>query len=209
MTSSTVFGIGRRRDVALPMFGDGIFTQEGAHWKESRDLLRLQLQHKYYDDLEIFRAAVDRLIHVVSECRGTVDLQPLFFRTTFETTTSFVFGKSTSIMKSTYGSKAHRFGAALDTAQEWIIRRLRFAGFYWLIDSREFRQACQDIQAFVDRNVDDIVQKVPTEMKHPKTHSFIQCIAKTTSDRSALRAQTISILAAGRDTTASLLSWVL
>lgn len=209
MTLPTDFGIGARRAVALPLFGDGIFTQEAADWKHSRDQLRPQLHHKHYSNLDIFRKSVDELIEVVKECRGTVDLQPLFFRMTFDTTTSFLFGKCDSSLGDASGIKEHRFADAFDTAQQWIIKRLRFAGFYWLIDSREFRQACQDIHAFVDRNIDGHAQEVPTEIEHPERHSFIHSVSQTTSDRAALRAQAIGILAAGRDTTASLLSWAL
>ncbi|EUC27677.1 hypothetical protein COCCADRAFT_9781 [Bipolaris zeicola 26-R-13] len=206
-TQAKDFGIGARRAVAMPMFGEGIFTQEGADWKRSRDLLRPQLHHKYYSNLETFRNSVDELIHAVRECRGTVDLQPLFFRMTFDTTTGFLFGRCDSSLSGAQEGKEHRFADAFDTAQQWIIKRLRFAGFYWLIDSREFRQACRDIHAFVDRNIDGHVQKVPAEIEYPETHSFINSIAQAASNRAALRAQAISILAAGRDTTASLLSW--
>lgn len=41
------FDFGRRRDITFPMLGDGIFTQEGAAWKHSRELLRAPLQHKH------------------------------------------------------------------------------------------------------------------------------------------------------------------
>ncbi|KAJ6192116.1 cytochrome P450 alkane hydroxylase [Bipolaris maydis] len=206
-TQSKDFGIGARRDVALPMLGDGIFTQEGPDWKRSRDLLRPQLHHKYYSDLEMFRDSVDELVQAVREYGGTVDLQPLFFRMTFDTTTSFLFGKCDSSLNGARGSKEYRFSDAFDTAQQWIIKRLRFARFYWLIDSKEFRQACQDIHAFVDRSIDGHVREVSAEVEYPETHSFMCSITKTTSNRTTLRAQAISILAAGRDTTASLLSW--
>ncbi|KAI1539866.1 CypX Cytochrome P450 [Pyrenophora tritici-repentis] len=206
-THAKDFGIGPRRAVALPMFGDGIFTQEGADWKHSRNLLRPQLQHKHYDNLEIFRVPVDDLIQLVGECRGTIDFQPLFFRMTLDTTTGFLFGKSTSSLSGANSTKEHFFATALDRAQQWIIKRLKFAGFYWLIDSGEFRQACRDIHAFVDQIIDRNLQAIPAGTDRLETHSLLQSIAKTTSDRSVLRAQTISILAAGRDTTASLLSW--
>lgn len=43
MTCMLDFGIGLRRKIALPMFGDGIFTQEGPDWKHSRDLRSLPM----------------------------------------------------------------------------------------------------------------------------------------------------------------------
>jgi len=178
------------------MFGDGIFTQEGADWKHSRDLLRLQMQRKSHGDLESFRVPVDDLIRLIGDGRPTIDLQPLFFRLTLETTTSFLFGESTRRLSDTNGAGEDPFASALDTAQRWVIKRLRFAAVYWLVDSWKFRQACRDIRAFVDQIIE-----------RSETHRFPHSVAQVTPDRSALRAHTVSILVAGRDTTASLLSW--
>lgn len=68
------FGIGLRRAIALLLFGDGIFTQEGPDWKHLRGVLRPLLQHKYYESLEHFRVAVDDLVDVIDICKGTIDL---------------------------------------------------------------------------------------------------------------------------------------
>ncbi|OBT41892.1 hypothetical protein VE00_07408 [Pseudogymnoascus sp. WSF 3629] len=46
------FGMGLRREITFPMFGDGIFTQDGDAWKQSRDLLRPQFHFKKYADLD-------------------------------------------------------------------------------------------------------------------------------------------------------------
>lgn len=203
MTSVLDFGIGPRRAIALPMFGDGIFTQEGPDWKHSRDLLRPQLQYKHYEDLEVFRVPVDDLVQLVGTRSGTVDLQPLFSRLTLDTTTAFLFGESTRSLGNANGSRERLFATAFDTAQQWVIKRQRLPGLYWLIDSREFRQACRDIHVFVDQLIDR------SQSTKPEKHSLLHSVAQTTSDRSALRAQTISLLVAGRDTTASLLSWTM
>ena len=48
------------------MFGDGIFNQEGAAWKHSRELLRPPLQHKHYENLDVYRQGVDDLIDILS-----------------------------------------------------------------------------------------------------------------------------------------------
>ncbi|RYN48489.1 hypothetical protein AA0117_g13443, partial [Alternaria alternata] len=203
MTCMLDFGIGPRRAIALPMFGDGILTQEGPHWKHSRDLLRPQLEHKHYEDLEVFRVPVEDLIQLLGKRSGTVDLQPLFSRLTLDTTTAFLFGESTRSLSDASGSAERVFATALDTAQQWVVKRLRLAALYWLVDSRAFRQACRDVHAFVDQLIDRNLSTTP------ERHSFLHAAAQTTSDRSALRAQAVNILVAGRDTTASLLSWTL
>ncbi|KAL9627017.1 MAG: hypothetical protein Q9204_006870, partial [Flavoplaca sp. TL-2023a] len=57
--------MGPRRKVMFPLFGDGIFTQEGDAWKHSRELLRPQFVHKQHEDLELFQEVVDDLISVL------------------------------------------------------------------------------------------------------------------------------------------------
>jgi cytochrome P450 len=91
--------MGLQRNITFPLFGDGIFTQEGADWKHSRKLLRLQFTHKQYQDLEVFREHVDHLISNIAAAGGVVDLQPLFFRLTLDTTTAFLFGESVYSLK--------------------------------------------------------------------------------------------------------------
>lgn len=185
------------------MFGDGIFTQEGPEWKHSRDLLRPQLQYRHYENLELFRDAVDDMIQLIETHKDTIDLQPLFFRLTLDTTTAFLLGESTQSLRNAKDTRERSFATAFDTAQRWVIKRLRLAAVYWLIDSREFRQACRDIHAFIDQ----IIYRNISE--NSRRHGFLYSLAQTTSAQCALRAQAISVLAAGRDTTASLLSWTM
>src|SRR4051812_43480111 len=88
------FGMGPRRQIFFPLFGDGIFTQEGPPWKHSRELLRPQFSHKQYQDLEIFREHVDNLNSNIPTDGSIVNLQSLFFCFTLDTTTAFLFGQS-------------------------------------------------------------------------------------------------------------------
>jgi cytochrome P450 len=76
-TKSKDFDLGRRRDIMYPLFGDGIFTQEGRAWKNSRDLLQAPLHHKNYKNLDVFEQNVDNLIDILFSHFGVVDLQPL------------------------------------------------------------------------------------------------------------------------------------
>ncbi|OAL42680.1 cytochrome P450 alkane hydroxylase [Pyrenochaeta sp. DS3sAY3a] len=189
------FGMGPRRAITFPMFGDGIFTQEGAAWKHSRDMLRPQLQHKQYENLEVFRPASD----------GTIDLQTLFFRLTLDTTTAFLFGESVRSLITPEAIEENTFANAFNTAQQWVTKRFRLLGFYWLMNGKEFRQACQDIHKFADQIIDRNLSAGRTEIG--EKYMFLDIVAKNTSNRTALRGQIINLLAAGRDTTACLLSW--
>lgn len=201
--------MGPRRAITFPMFGDGIFTQEGAEWKHSRDMLRPQLQHKQYENLEVFRPAVDDLIHLLQESEGTVDLQPLFFRLTLDTTTAFLFGESVRSLITPEAIEENTFATAFNTAQQWVTKRFRLLDLYWLINGSEFRQACHDVHKFADQIIDHNLSSERTGGSETGKYVFLDTVAKNTSDRTALRGQIINLLAAGRDTTACLLSWTL
>lgn len=191
------------------MFGDGIFTQEGPAWKHSRDMLRPQLQHKQYESLELFQTAVDDLIQRIEESDGIVDLQPLFFRLTLDTTTAFLFGESVRslITPETVGEQT--FSTAFNTAQQWVTKRFRLLDLYWLINPRDFRQACKEVHEFADQIIDRNLSPERAGDDQKGTYVFLDAVAKNSSDRTALRGQIINLLAAGRDTTACLLSWTL
>ena len=136
------------------MFGDGIFTQEGAAWKHSRDLLRVPLQHKHYENLDVFKASVDDLIDILSSQSGMVDLQPLFFRLTLDVATKFLFGESVRSLTAPNFSNEQRFGAEFTKAQAVVAKRFRLPDLYWMIGGSEFRRACSDVHDFADTLID-------------------------------------------------------
>ena len=70
----------------MSMIGEGIFTQDGPAWKHSRELLRRQFVRMQYQNLEGFREHVENLVETLSHSQGIVDLQPLFYRLTLDTT---------------------------------------------------------------------------------------------------------------------------
>ena len=202
-TKSEDFDFGRRRDITFPMFGDGIFTQEGAAWKHSRELLRGPLQHKHYESLAVFQQSVDDLIDVLSRRSGVIDLQPLFFQLTLDVSTAFLFGESVKSLKAPESASEQTFGAAFNTAQAFVAKRFRLPDFYWLIGGSSFREACADVHRFADQIIDRKLSSNSLE----KSGAFLDLLAESTADRDAFRGQIINLLAAGRDSTACLLTW--
>jgi cytochrome P450 len=194
--------MGRRRDITFPMFGDGIFTQEGAAWKHSRELLRSPLQHKHYENLDVFKQSVDDLIDILSGQSGVIDLQPLFFRLTLDVTTEFLFGESVKSLQAPKSAGEQTFGEAFNTAQEFVTKRFRLPDFYWMIGGPKFRKACNDVHYFADQIIDRNLSR-----SSEKGRVFLDVVAESTADRDALRGQIINLLVAGRDTTACLLTW--
>ena len=201
--------MGFRRQITLPLFGDGIFTQEGAAWKHSRELLRPQFLHKQYDDLEVFKEAVDDLIEVISQEDRAFDLQPLFFRLTLDVTTAFLFGESTRSLRAHVSAGEQTFASSFTTAQEYIAKRFRLMNLYWVIGGKKFQQSCDRVHHFADQIIDRGLSRDSMEDEKLTKHVFLDSLAKKTLDRAALRGQIINLLTAGRDTTACLLTWTL
>ena len=184
------------------MFGDGIFTQEGAAWKHSRELLRPPLQHRHYESLDVFKQGVDDLIEILSSQSAVIDLQPLFFRLTLDVTTEFLFGESVKSLKAPKSVNEQTFGEAFNTAQEIVTQRFRLLDFYWMIGGSKFRKACNDVHSFANQIIDRNLSR-----SCGKSRVFLDTVAESTADRDALRGQIISLLVAGRDSTACLLTW--
>lgn len=202
------WSMGARHRVMYPFFGDGIFTQEGADWKRSRELLRPQFLHKQYEDLSVFREPVDALLRVLPTS-GVVDLQQYFFRLTLDVTTAFLFGESVGSINQTDNEDEENFASAFNVAQDFIAKRMRLQGLYWLVGGSGFRNACNTVHRFADQIIDrNLGRSTDTDDKHGR-YVFLDFLSKNTSDRTALRSQIINILVAGRDTTACLMSWTM
>ena len=194
--------MGFRRDVMLPMLGDGIFNQEGVAWKHSREMLRPPLQHKHFEDLAVFKQSVQDLLDVLSNQSGVVELQPLFFRLTLDVTTEVIFGESVNSQKIPESAGEHNFSQAFNTAQDIVSKRFRLSELYWIIGGSQFTKACKDVHYFADQIIDPNLSR-----SSEKSRVFLDTIAESTADRDALRGQIINMLVAGRDSTACLLTW--
>ena len=131
-----------------------------------------------------------------------VDLQPLFFRLTLDVATKFLFGESVHSLTAPKFANEQRFGEAFNKAQAVVAKRFRLPDLYWMIGGSEFRRACSDVHDFADRLIDRNVFR-----GHENSNVFLDEVAESTADRVALRGQILSLLVAGRDTTACLLTW--
>ena len=204
------FGMGPRRQIMFPLFGDGIFTQDGPEWKHSRELLRPQFSYRCYHNLDIFREHVDNLISSLPPSGQIVDLQPLFFRLTLDTTTAFLFAESVYSLRAAKKAGETAFARAFNTAQAYMAKRYRLQDLYWLIRGKELTECCAIVHDFADAILDRTLdQGGSTGKERDSRYTFLDAVAESTPDRKALRHQMINILVAGRDTTACLLSWTL
>ncbi|KAI0838439.1 cytochrome P450 monooxygenase [Hypoxylon sp. FL0890] len=202
------WGLGFRRTIFFPLLGDGIFLQDGDAWKHSRDTLRPHFYHRHYENLDIYRPHLQNLVDAIAnDAASVVDLEPLFFRLTLDVTTEFLFGESVWSQRPTSSTTSHDFEGAFDSAQSISAKRLKFQKLYWLVGGKQLRKACNIIHRFADRVIDKTLSSSTDDVDLSSRPPFLKTVAETYPERDSLRGQAINILTAGRDSTATFLSW--
>ena len=203
------FGYGLRRDIMFPLLGEGVFTQDGVAWKHSRELLRPHFARQQYQNFDLFEEHVQNLIANFPDDGTSVDIQPLLFKFTLDTTTAFLFGRSVYSLKNEGSGEGSWFARNFDVAQDYVVKRFRLLDLYWLIGGRKFFDACDAVHDFVDKIIQQRQRDSVVPQDQPDRFIFFDAVAQDAKTLEALRGQLLNILLAGRDTTSCLLSWTL
>lgn len=211
-TQSADFDISVFRQMSwLPMLGRGIFTTRGRDWKHSRALLRPQFARDVIADVDCEERHVRALMQWLSvdpesKWTGRIDLQPLFFNFTLDTASEFLYGQSV------HSQLGRRDGVDIalhfHQAKVCVHRRIELDKFYWLFNTRRFRESCSFLHRWVDQIVAARLAQLKTQDKKSDKFVLLDELAKETLNPEELRSETLNVLAAGRDTTGALLGWV-
>ena len=143
-----------------------------------------------------------------------VDLQPMFFKMTLELMTEFLYGHSPSQMNQrTDAPDREEFAYHFDAGKALLPTRLAMGKLYWLVYSPAFLRHCQKVHQYVDYfvrakllhgNKKSAMKQGPPEPAKKVKFVLLDELAKHTTNALEIR----NVLSAGRDTTASLLSWM-
>lgn len=171
--------------------------------------MRKQFARVGYQDLEQFREHVDNLIECLPNS-GLVDLQPLFFGLTLDTTTALLLGHSVYSLRAGKDQDAENklFAESFNIAQEGLAKRFRIAPWHFLYNPASFRKACHNVHRYVEKYI-ETTMRPDDKTKDSKRSVFIQHISQQAQDTKDIRDQLLNVLLAGRDTTACCLSWTL
>ncbi|PLN79466.1 cytochrome P450 [Aspergillus taichungensis] len=218
------YSLGNRPAIMGPLLGRGVFVTDGEDWAHSRALLRPSFNKSQVADLSMIESHLQELLRRIPSAEDevrhapTVDLQPLLFRFTMDSSTEFLFGTSTHTL--TDGGD-QIFSDAFAYALHDISLGLRLGPWerFRRTDPKavEAHRVCRQ---YVDRYVDQALQyralhENSSESDGKKTKNgserltFLRELALATDDREKLRDELLSLLLAGRDTTASLISSLL
>jgi len=83
------------RKTCGPLLGDGAFTVDGTLWKRSRNIINPIFSRSQVSQLSSLEAHFKRFLDHIPRDKSTVDLQPLTQMLFLDSSTEFIFGKST------------------------------------------------------------------------------------------------------------------
>ncbi|KAF9889903.1 hypothetical protein FE257_006775 [Aspergillus nanangensis] len=191
--------------------GDSIFTTDGRQWAASRQLIRPMFVKDRVSDLQVMERHVQRLLAamVIEEEDGPqriVNMSDLIFRYSLDVATDFLLGDAVGSLE----TPAQGFETAFEHVQHIQALIVRMGRAHILIPRGSFNRSIRSIDAFVRPYIDSALRiKDSNNMttKSEPDYTFLHALSHHTRDPQLIRDQLISILIAGRDTTASALSW--
>lgn len=188
--------------------GDGIFSTDHEKWHQSRQLIRPQFIKDRVSDLETFETHSAVLLPLLGGNGREVDVKELFFRYTLDAATEFLLGRSVGSLEED-GDVA--FAKAFGEIQRIQNLIARTGPLNFVIPRKVFRENLKVLNDFVEPYIDETLRLSPDELekrnKGEQGYTFLHALASYTRDRKVLRDQLVSVLLAGRDTTACTLAW--
>lgn len=207
------FAMGRARKTNLKIvLGRSIFAVDGRAWNSSREALRPIFSRENIANLEMLEKHVQTLLACI-EAQGVneegwtkpVGLAKLFPSLTIDSATELFLGHSTNSLLARYNGEAlqHNFHWAFERVQATLSIRMRLRSLYWLYGNRELKESMKILNNFVDD-----ATRLADSSKREGKYDYLNTLRDRCADQAEVREQVLGLLAAGRDTTASLMSWV-
>lgn len=159
---------------------------------------------------------ISAMISRIPKDGSTFDIQALFFMLTIDSATEFLFGTSTAVLEGGAASeRGNKFSEAFTYATEKIGLQSRVGKLATMLPDKKFKDSVQFIHEYVNNYVQkamDLHKMASNSEKSGQRDSsryvFLEQLAKTGYNEKKIQDELLNILLAGRDTTASLLSYL-
>jgi cytochrome P450 len=187
--------------------GDSIFTTDGKQWSDSRNLIRPMFIREKVADLDQVEEHVQKLMTFLGPGDGrNIRLDKLFFRFSLDASTHFLYGESVNSLD----NPNSEFATAFDEVQRVQVLEGRLGPLRHWYPKGSKKAGLKKLDEFMQPIIDSALKLSPEELetKLSKSDTFIHALARFTRDKKVMRDQIISLLLAGRDTTACTLSWL-
>ncbi|KUI52588.1 Cytochrome P450 52A13 [Cytospora mali] len=215
------FAVDQRRELAfLPLLGrHSVLLSNGHEWERKRAMLRPSFSREQYTNTALYEKHVSRLIGAIKESPDfKVNLARLFLCLTVDITSDIMFDKSIELL---VDDKHNLLDNMTNSAEgghaSWLLVWLtkfvhqpvyhnsvaevrKFMQEYLIEDAINFRKSLQPGQSSSPKT---------STSKDPKASSraiYLEAVASSTDDPKVMLDELTTILFAGRDTTAALMT---
>ncbi|KAM5557180.1 hypothetical protein ABKV19_024524 [Rosa sericea] len=203
------------------LMGDGIFAVDGDKWLHQRKTSGSHFSTKVLRDFssEIFKTNGVKLAGIIYEavtCDESMDIQDLFMKSTLDSIVKILLGIELGTMSGTNNEENIRFSNAFDDANQATLHRI--SDIFWKIKrflniGREavLRKNIEVVDHFIYKLINRKIETLhnsENDKLYLKKRDFISRVLETSeTDPKHLRDMVLNFIAAGKDTTASALSW--
>ncbi|PRQ59916.1 putative abieta-7,13-dien-18-ol hydroxylase [Rosa chinensis] len=203
------------------LMGDGIFAVDGDKWLHQRKTSGSHFSTKVLRDFssEIFKTNGVKLAGIIYEavtCDESMDIQDLFMKSTLDSIVKILLGIELGTMSGTNNEENIRFSNAFDDANQATLYRIY--DIFWKIkrflnigSEAVLRKNIAVVDHFIYKLINRKIETFhnsENDKLYLKKRDFISSVLETSeTDPKYLRDMVLNFIAAGKDTTASALSW--
>ncbi|KAG5974825.1 hypothetical protein E4U55_008038 [Claviceps digitariae] len=192
-----------------PFLGNGIFTTDGPEWHRSRGMIRPMFVKERLRNLANFDTCTANLMAKLPPSGTTVEVKTLFYRWSLDIITDFLWGECVGSLD----DPDHEVAEAMATAQRIQMYIFVLNPIAPLIPKGTYLRSIKKIEHFIQPLIQRAIALPTRELeemsKNDTQYSFLHSIARMSKDPKVIRDEIMSVLLAGRDTTAATMSWVL
>ncbi|KAI3449145.1 hypothetical protein Pfo_005810 [Paulownia fortunei] len=203
------------------LLGDGIFTVDGDKWREQRKVSSYEFSTRVLRDFSsvVFGKNVARLANIVSEAaisNEPMDIQDLFMKATLDSIFRVAFGVELDTMCGS-NEEGAKFSNAFDDASAMTL--WRYVDIMWKIkrafsfgSEAKLKKNLRVIDEFVYKLISSKIEKMHKSHDDPsiqlkKEDILSRFLQLSETDPKYLRDIILNFIIAGKDTTATTLSW--
>lgn len=194
---------GPRLLAPLPVLGpDSIFTSNGEAWHRARNMLRPSFVRDQVADLKCFDRHIGNLLAAIPADGTTFDIQNLLLDMTMDSSTDFLLGYSTNTL-TTPSPEARKFVEDFEYASRESAKKARLGPVLYNLPHRELKEAVRRLREYVRFYMAEAAAAAKKGEAKERSYVFLDELLKSDPPEDYTVDQILSILIAGRDTTAA------
>lgn len=213
------YGLPPQRVKWFSILGPSVFANDGHDWEVSRALVRPNFVRSQVADMPVLETHVRHLLDKLPRDGQVVDLQELFPLMTMDSSTEMLLGESIHSLTRDGDPRFARFTEFFEYVSLGLSKRVLFGKLATIIPDPKFMEGIRALRDFTESFVTRAMAEqessskgtqIPATSEHTnrERYVFLNEIIKTEFDKERIISELLSILLAGRDTTAGLLSLV-